>query len=128
MNSKAWMVAAALLSAGVAQATCYSVYRADGTLIQEGPSTPVNLALPLGDSVPEKFGDGASMTMTGMDVYCKARKGPAAVRKAAAAKRAKVAAKQAPAPVRQELPAATEEPVTMKQEPVEGQVETAAAP
>jgi hypothetical protein len=109
MNSKAWMVAAALLSAGVAQATCFSVYRADGTLIQEGPNTPVNLAVPLGDSVPEKFGEGASLTMSGLDYHCKQRKGPAAVRKvkasAKAGKRAETAAT----------------------EPAKGEVETAAA-
>lgn len=127
MNTKAWTIAAALLSAGVAQATCYSVYNAKGALIQEGPNTPVNLALPLGDSVPEKFGEGASMTMTGLDVYCKARKGPAALRKTGAAKGAKVAVKKEPAPAAQDLPAAPEEPVTMKQEPAEGQVETADA-
>jgi hypothetical protein len=110
MNSKAWMVAAALLSAGVAQATCFSVFRADGTLIQEGPTTPVNLALPLGDSVPEKFGEGASLTMSGLDYHCKQRKGPAAVRKVKASgegsKRAKTAAGK---------------------EPVKSEVETAAA-
>jgi hypothetical protein len=124
MNSKAWMVAAALLSAGVAQATCFSVYRADGTLIQEGPNTPVNLAVPLGDSVPEKFGEGASLTMSGLDYHCKQRKGPAAVRKVKAnvkasaegSKRAKTAANQEPAKT-----AATEEPA-------KGEVETAAAP
>ena len=110
MNSKAWMVAAALLSAGVAQATCFSVYRADGTLIQEGPTTPVNLALPLGDSVPEKFGEGTSLTMSGLDYHCKQRKGPAAARKVKASaeggKRAKTAASK---------------------EPAKGEVETAAA-
>jgi hypothetical protein len=110
MNSKAWMVAAALLSAGVAQATCFSVYRADGTLIQEGPTTPVNLALQLGDSVPEKFGEGASLTMSAADYTCKQRKGPAAVRKVKTGgeggKRAKTEAKR---------------------EPAQGEVETAAA-
>ena len=120
MNSKAWMVAAALLSAGVAQATCFSVYRADGSLIQEGPITPVNLALPLGDSVPEKFGEGASLTMSGLDYHCKQRKGPAAARKVKASaegsKRAKTAANQEPAKT-----AATEEPA-------KAEVETAATP
>ena len=97
MNSKSWVVAAALLSAGVAQATCYSVFRSDGALILESSRTPVNLALPLGDTVPEKFGDGASMTMSGLDVYCKDRNGPGAARKAASGKRARTAMKQEPA-------------------------------
>jgi hypothetical protein len=84
MNSKAWVLAAATLAAGMAQATCYSVYRADGALIHEGSNTPVNLSLPLGDTVPEKFGAGASLTMSGLDHFCKERQGPGAARKAAA--------------------------------------------
>jgi hypothetical protein len=74
MNRKAWVTAAALLSAGMAQATCYSVYKADGTLIQESSTTPVNLALQIGDTVPEKFGSGATMTISDHGVYCKDRR------------------------------------------------------
>ena len=104
MNSKAWVLAAALLSTSMAQATCYSVYRADGTLIQEGPATPVNLALPLGDSVPEKFGPGASMTMSDLGVYCKNRRGEGAARKAGA----KAAAARATPPAPPTRPAAAD--------------------
>lgn len=71
MNTKPWLLAAALLASGVAQATCYSVYKADGTLLHESSSTPVNLSLPIGDTVPEKFGAGASMTVSDDSVYCK---------------------------------------------------------
>lgn len=71
MNRKAWGIAAVLLSAGMAQATCYSVYKADGKLIHESSTTPVNLALPIGDTVPEKFGPGATMTVSDHGVYCK---------------------------------------------------------
>lgn len=74
MNRKAWVIAAALLSAGMAQATCYSVYKADGTLIQESSTTPVNLTLQIGDTVPEKFGPGATMTMSDHGVYCQDRR------------------------------------------------------
>jgi hypothetical protein len=74
MSRKACLAAAAaLLSAGMAQATCYSVYKADGTLLHESSNTPVNLALPIGDSVPEKFGAGASMTVSDHGVFCKNR-------------------------------------------------------
>jgi hypothetical protein len=97
MNSKAWVLAAAALSAGMAQATCYSVYRGDGALIREGSRTPVDLSLPLGDTVPEKFGEGASLTMSGSDHFCKERQGPGAARKLAmkstAGKRVKTADK-----------------------------------
>jgi hypothetical protein len=78
MNSKAWMVAAVVLAAGSAQATCFRVYRADGALIQESSTTPVNLSLPLGDTVPQKFGGGAFMTMSDLTVFCKDRRGEGA--------------------------------------------------
>jgi hypothetical protein len=71
MNRKSWLLAAALLATGVAQATCYSVYKADGTLLHEGPNSPVNLALPIGDTVPEKFGPGATMTVSDLGFYCR---------------------------------------------------------
>ena len=109
MNSKAWAVAAALVATGTAQATCYSVQRADGTLILETSTTPVNLTLPLGDTVPEKFGHGAFMTMSDLGVFCKQRRGAPAAQKVVAAaapvrKRAEVKA-QAPveAPSDEEL-------------------------
>jgi hypothetical protein len=74
MNSKGWMVAAALLAAGTAQATCYSVHKADGSLVLETSSAPVNLTLPLGDTVPEKFGPGAFVVMSDSRVFCKERR------------------------------------------------------
>ncbi|MCE3270958.1 MAG: hypothetical protein K0S57_1355 [Ramlibacter sp.] len=73
MNIKPWAIAAALLSAGVAQATCYSVYKADGTIIQETSNSPVDLTLPIGDTIPVKFGTGASMTISESGYYCKDR-------------------------------------------------------
>lgn len=85
MNSKAWMVAGAMLAAGSAQATCYSVYKGDGTLILESSTTPVNLTLPLGDSVPQKFGPGAFMTISDLTVFCKDRRGAAGAQATVAA-------------------------------------------
>jgi hypothetical protein len=74
MNSRTCLIAAALLLAGTAQATCYSVYKADGSLLQESSTSPVNLALPIGDTVTEKFGSGASMSMSETGFFCKDRR------------------------------------------------------
>jgi hypothetical protein len=64
MNTKACLLAAASLFAATAQATCFGVYRADGSLLQETDTTPVDLTQPLGDTVPVKFGPGASMIIS----------------------------------------------------------------
>jgi len=83
MSRKACLAAvAALFSAGMAQATCYSIYRADGTLLREGSTTPVNLSLPIGDTVPAQFGSGASMTVSDHSVFCKDRWGGTSADKA----------------------------------------------
>ena len=79
MNRKAWLLAAAALATGMAQATCYTVYKADGTLIQESSTSPVNLSLQIGDTVPEKFGTGATMTVSDQDTYCRDRREKQAV-------------------------------------------------
>jgi len=71
MNRKAWLLASAFLVTGVAQATCYSVYKADGTLLQQSSTTPVDLSEQIGDTVPEKFGRGATMTVSDLETYCK---------------------------------------------------------
>ena len=70
MNRKAWLIAIASLATGMAQATCYSVYKADGTLLQQGSTPPVNLSEQIGDTVAEKFGPGATMTVSDYSVYC----------------------------------------------------------
>jgi hypothetical protein len=77
MNTRTCLIAAALVLAGTAQATCYSVYKADGSLLQESSTSPVNLALPIGDTVTEKFGPGASMSMSEIEFFCKERRGDA---------------------------------------------------
>ena len=73
MNFKPFAIATALLSAGLSHATCYSVYKADGTIIQETSVTPVDLTLPIGDTVVAKFGPGTSMTISETAFYCKDR-------------------------------------------------------
>jgi hypothetical protein len=83
MSTKAYLTAlAALLFAGMAQATCYSVYKADGTLLHESSTTPVDLALPIGDTVPMKFGPGAAMTVSDHSVFCTDRRADTAADKA----------------------------------------------
>jgi hypothetical protein len=77
MNRKTLAIAVALLSTSMAHAACYSVYKADGTLLHESSTTPVNLALPIGDTVPEKFGPGATMTMSEHGFFCRDLKGEA---------------------------------------------------
>jgi hypothetical protein len=71
MNPKSCLAAVALLTAGMAQATCYSVYKADGTLLQQSSATPVDLTEPIGDTVTAKFGPGASMTVSDLAIYCR---------------------------------------------------------
>lgn len=84
MSKKACIAAAALLWAGLAQATCYSVYKSDGTLLHETSNPPVNLALQIGDSVPAKYGTGATMTVSDHGVFCRDRRGDAGADKAPA--------------------------------------------
>lgn len=71
MNPKAWLLVAATLATGMAQATCYSVYKADGSLLQQSSTVPVDLSLQIGDTVREKFGPGATMVVSAHDVYCR---------------------------------------------------------
>ena len=71
MNPKAWLLVSAFLVTGTAQATCYSIYKADGKLLQQSSTPPVNLEAQIGDSVPAKFGAGATMTVSDPGVYCR---------------------------------------------------------
>ena len=71
MNRKAsLLLLAASLATGTAQATCYSIYKPDGKLLQQSSTPPVNLSLQIGDTVPEKFGPGTTMTVSDYDVFC----------------------------------------------------------
>ena len=71
MFRNALLLAAATVVTGGAQATCYSLYKADGTLLQESSRPPVNLSLQIGDTVPEKFGPGTTMTVSDHGIYCR---------------------------------------------------------
>ena len=78
MKLKNLASAATLLYAGIAQATCFTVYKADGTLIQETSTSPVDLTLQIGDAVVAKFGTGSSMTVSESGYSCKDRGVPVA--------------------------------------------------
>lgn len=70
MNVKKVAIAAALLWTGMAQATCYSLYWADGVLASESSTPPVDLSLPLKEALDAQFGPGMTMVVSRADVYC----------------------------------------------------------
>ena len=61
--------AAALASISV-QASCYIVRNAKGQIISESPNPPVDMSQPLHDTVPRKFGAGATMSFGVVDPDC----------------------------------------------------------
>lgn len=71
MNPKACLLLAAALVTGMAHATCYTVFNAKGAVLQRSSTTPVNLSEQIGDTVPEKFGSGATMVVSDDSVYCR---------------------------------------------------------
>lgn len=70
MSIRKWALAAALLSSGMAQATCYSVYWSDGVLAVETSMAPVDLSKPLGEALADRFGPGMTMVVSDQAVYC----------------------------------------------------------
>jgi hypothetical protein len=70
MNMKKWAMAAVMLSTGVAQATCYSLYWSDGKLLTETSIAPVDLSLPLGEGLNERFGPDVTMVVSDHAVFC----------------------------------------------------------
>ena len=69
-------LAAALLSAtAMGHAACYTVFKADGTILLETSDAPVDLSEQIGDTIPARFGAGATMTMSEHGFYCGSRPG-----------------------------------------------------
>ena len=69
-------LAAALLSAtAMGHAACYTVFKADGTILLETSEAPVDLSEQIGDTIPARFGAGATMTMSEHGFYCGSRPG-----------------------------------------------------
>lgn len=52
-----------LVSLG-ASAACYTVFQRNGNVIYQSERPPVNLAYPLHETVPARFGAGATMAFT----------------------------------------------------------------
>lgn len=101
MSTKAWIGAAALAATSIAQATCYSVYKSDGTLIHQTSTPPVNLSLPLSDTVPEKYGAGATMQLSDVGIYCKDQRGSNTANQPGAPAATQAAAQAEPGVVKQ---------------------------
>jgi hypothetical protein len=63
-------IAAAMLWAGLAQATCYSTYWSDGVLATQTSTPPVDLSLPLAEGLADRFGPGVTMVISDQHVFC----------------------------------------------------------
>ena len=66
----ALVAGAAALASISAQASCYIVRNAKGQIISESPNPPVDMSQPLHDTVPRKFGAGATMSFGVADPDC----------------------------------------------------------
>ena len=53
----------ALTGVGNVQASCFTVYNKEGVMVLRTVQPPVDLQREIGDTVPEKFGIGATMVM-----------------------------------------------------------------
>ena len=60
LNITVSLALATLLVAQDANAACYTIYR-DGAAIYQSPDSPVNMEFPFSQTVPAKFGEGATM-------------------------------------------------------------------
>ncbi|WP_325342950.1 hypothetical protein [Xylophilus sp.] len=58
------LAAGAALCTAAVQAQCSTVYDRAGAVVYESPQTPVDLRLQLGDTVPPRFGPGATLVFT----------------------------------------------------------------
>ena len=61
-----------------AGAACYTVHNKDGTMIYRADESPVDMRRPLGETVPAKFGTGATMMFSLTDTDCPRADTPAA--------------------------------------------------
>lgn len=58
------------LGAAAAHADCYTVLNAKGKIISQSPNPPVDMSKPLHETVPAKFGAGATMVFGIADGNC----------------------------------------------------------
>jgi len=61
---KMLVLAATCTICATASAACFTVLNKDGQTIHQSASTPVDLSLPLHETVPARFGPGASMVFS----------------------------------------------------------------
>lgn len=61
---KMLVLAATCTICATASAACFTVLNKDGQTIHQSDSTPVDLSLPLHETVPARFGPGASMVFS----------------------------------------------------------------
>ena len=64
------LLAATLLASAGAQASCYTVLDAKGQIVSQTSTPPVDMALQLHQTVPERFGPGADMVFGVADENC----------------------------------------------------------
>ena len=82
-----------------AHAACYTVYRQSGA-IYRSTSSPVNLSLPLSDTVPARFGPGASMVASLEELGCTELSAPNGSTLPEGISRSDSRSRSAPAPAR----------------------------
>ena len=63
-------IAAALLAAAGAQAACYTVLGPKGEILSESPNPPVDMSYQLHQTVPQRYGPGATMVFGIADGNC----------------------------------------------------------
>ena len=68
--SKLSLATLALLAAAGAQAGCYTVLNAKGDIVSQTSTPPVDMALRLDQTVPQRYGAGADMVFGIADENC----------------------------------------------------------
>ncbi|MDO5624190.1 MAG: hypothetical protein Q4G71_05840 [Pseudomonadota bacterium] len=69
MKKTLTLLATLTLAAG-AQAACYTVLNAKGEVVSESPNPPVDMSYQLHQTVPYKFGQGATLVFGIADAAC----------------------------------------------------------
>ncbi|MDO5288907.1 MAG: hypothetical protein Q4F13_04650 [Pseudomonadota bacterium] len=69
MKKTAFFIVSLGLAAG-AQAACYTVLNAKGQIISESPNPPVDMSYQLHQTVPYKYGQGATLVFGSADPDC----------------------------------------------------------
>ncbi len=62
-----------LIAAGAASSTyasCFTIYDSHDKMVYQSPEAPVDMSYQLHQTVPERFGSGASMVFTLSDDFC----------------------------------------------------------